>query len=385
MQRAFRVVGARGMFLLATTTVAISGVHAATAVRGSFGTLADGTAVESVELTTAKGVKARVITYGATLQTLEAPDRNGVLDSITLGYDTIAGYEQTPKFFGATIGRVANRIGSGHFELDGKSYQLALNDGKNSLHGGARGFDKRLWSIAAVTAGHDSASVTLARVSPDGEEGYPGNLAVRVTYELSEAGELSIHYRATTDRTTVVSLTNHSVFNLAGARSGRGALDSILQIEADGYTPVDAGLIPTGAIQPVAGTPFDFRKPMPLGARLRDGRDPQVLLARGIDHNFAIRGGVTAKPKLVLTIVDAKSGRGMRILSTEPGLQVATSNRLDGTVQGRGGQVMRQGDGVALEAQHFPNAPNVSAFASVRLEPGAIYEQLTIHQLFLVP
>jgi aldose 1-epimerase len=365
--------------------ICVTCAQAATAVRASFGKMPDGTAIEAVELANGHGVKARIITYGATLQSLDAPDRNGKVDTITLGYDTLAGYLDTPQYFGATVGRYANRIAAGRFVLDGRTHQLALNNGKNALHGGKAGFDKRIWSIAQVESGAQIATASFTRVSEDGEEGYPGKLTVRVSYALSETDALTISYRATTDKPTVVNLTNHALFNLAGTASARSAMDASLQIEADGYTPVDATLIPTGEIKPVAGSPFDFRKPMPLSARLRDARDPQILLGRGIDHNFVLRGGVTAKPKLAATLVDAASGRGMRILTTEPGVQVYTGNFLDGTVPGHGGQLMRQGDGIALEAQRFPDTPNKPAFPSARLEPGATYEQVTMHQLFIAP
>jgi aldose 1-epimerase len=351
--------------------------------RTTFGMLANGTAVAAVELTNSKGIKARVIAYGATLQSLEAPDRKGRLDTITLGYDTITDYEQQPPILGATVGRYANRIAGGRFALDGHSYQLALNNGNNSLHGGTIGFDKHLWSIVAVTSGPQAVSVSLQRISLDGEEGYPGNLNVRVTYTLTEANELIVSYLATTDKPTIVNLTNHALFNLAGVASGRSAMDSTLQIEADAYTPVDATLIPTGEIKPVAGSALDFRKAVTIATRMRDARDTQILFGRGIDHNFVLRGGVVAKPRLACTLVDRVSGRGMRVLTTEPGLQVYTGNFLDGTVQGHSGQLMRQGDGIALETQKFPDSPNRPTFPSARLEPGQSYQQVTVHQLFI--
>jgi aldose 1-epimerase len=240
-----------------------------------------------------------------------------------------------------------------------------------------------LWSIVAVTSGPQAVSVSLQRISLDGEEGYPGNLNVRVTYTLTEADELIVSYLATTDKPTIVNLTNHALFNLAGVASGRSAMDSTLQIEADAYTPVDATLIPTGEIKPVAGSALDFRKAVTIATRMRDARDTQILLGRGIDHNFVLRGGVVAKPRLACTLVDRASGRGMRILTTEPGLQVYTGNFLDGTVQGHGGQLMRQGDGIALETQKFPDTPNRPTFPSARLEPGQSYQQVTVHQLFI--
>jgi aldose 1-epimerase len=357
---------------------------AATATRLPFGALADGTVVEAVELANHAGIRARIITYGATLQTLEMPDRHGRVDAITLGYDAIGDYEQHPQFLGATIGRYANRIAGGRFSLDGQAYQLALNNAPNSLHGGSVGFDKRLWSIDTVLAGASAASVTLSRVSPDGEEGYPGHLRVSVTYSLAENNELTMSYLASCDRPTVINLTNHALFNLAGTSSGRGALDSTLQIAADTYTPIDATLIPTGPLVSVAGSAFDFRDPVVLGSRVRDARDPQLRLGRGIDHNFVIRGGIQATPRLAATLIDRVSGRAMKLLTTEPGLQVYSGNFLDGTLAGHGGQLMRQGDGLALEAQHFPDSPNQPNYPSVRLDPGQTYRQVTVLRFFTV-
>lgn len=381
-----RFRGRTRLAMLATLVLAAASpaLLAAAATRAPFGTLTDGTAVEAVELTNHAGVKARVITYGATLQSLETPDRHGKGDVITLGYDAIGDYERHPQYLGATIGRYANRIAGGRFVLDDHAYQLALNNGPNSLHGGSVGFGQRLWTIDAVRAEGGVASVTLSRVSPDGEEGYPGNLTVRVTYSLAENNELTMSYLATTDRPTVINLTNHALFNLAGASSGRGALESTLQIEADAYTPIDATLIPTGPLTPVAGSDFDFRSPVILGSRVRDARDAQVSFGRGIDHNFAIRGGTQATPRLAATLIDQVSGRGMKLLTTEPGLQVYSGNFLDGTLQGHGGQLMRQGDGLALEAQHFPDSPNQPRYPSVRLDPGQTYHQVTVLRLFAV-
>jgi len=354
-----------------------------TAERGPFGVLADGSIVESVELRNSQGVRARVIAYGATLQSLQVPDRHGRLDAITLGHDTIAPYERQRQFLGATVGRYANRIAAARFVLDGRSYQLAKNDGAQSLHGGSVGFDQRLWSIAQVQADHHSASVTLCLHSADGDQGYPGNMTVRVTYALSEANDLSISYLATTDKTTIVNLTHHSYFNLAGLLSGRSALDSTLQVESDAFTPIDAQLLPIGEIRAVAGTALDFRQPAILAARARDVSDSQVLLARGIDHNFVIRGAATRTPRLSATLHDPQSGRELRVLSTEPGLQIYTANHMDGTIPGHSGQPMRQGDGIALEAQKYPDTPNQPHFPSARLDPGQNYEQLTVYSLRL--
>ena len=378
----FRGGTGRALLTLLACALGAPSLPAATATRAPFGTLSDGTVIEAVELTNRAGVRARVITYGATLQSLAAPDRHGKVDTITLGYDAISDYEGHPQYLGATIGRYANRIAGGRFALDGHTYQLALNNGPNSLHGGSAGFDKRLWAIDAAQAAGGVASVTLSRVSPDGEEGYPGNLTVRVTYSLADNNELTMSYLASTDRPTVINLTNHALFNLAGTASGRGALDSTLQVEADAYTPIDATLIPTGALAPVAGSDFDFRSPVVLASRVRDARDPQIQLGRGFDHNFAIRGGLQATPRLAATLVDQASGRGMTLLTTEPGLQVYSGNFLDGTLAGHDGQLMRQGDGLALEAQHYPDSPNQPSYPSVRLNPGQTYRQVTVLRFF---
>jgi aldose 1-epimerase len=367
--------------LSAMLTVTMNSTRAATATRVPFGALSDGTAVEAIELRNSHGVRARVITYGATLQALAFPDRHGHTDIVTLGYDTITGYEQQPQYLGVTVGRYANRIAGARFTLDGHSYQLAKNNGANSLHGGNRGFDKRLWSVARVQSANDAASVTLSLVSADGDEGFPGTLTASITYELSETNALMLRYQATTDKPTIVNLTHHSLFNLGGVTSGRSALESELQLEADSFTPVNAQLIPTGVISQVAGSALDFRKPVRLTARVRDALDPQILLGRGIDHNFVIRGDSGHSPRLAATLRDPDSGRSLRVLTTEPGLQVYTANFLDGTVPGHGGQLMRQGDGVAFEAQKYPDTPNQLHFPSARLDPGQRYEQVTVYQL----
>jgi aldose 1-epimerase len=306
------------------------------------------------------------------LQALIAPDRQGYKADIALGYDDLAGYVEHPNYFGATIGRYANRIGGARFALDGKAYALALNDKPNSLHGGTQGFDKRVWRIESVQAAA-TASVTLTLTSAAGDQGYPGTLQVKERCSLDEAGALSIDYSATTDAPTVINLTNHSIFNLAGEGSPHGVLDQRLTVPASHYTPVDAVLIPTGALQPVAGTVFDFTHGRILGMDIRDGRDPQIVAGRGYDHNFALDAGLTTEPKLAARLEDPKSGRVLEVWSTEPGLQVYTGNFLDGTRVGKHGHLYRMGDGIALEPQKFPNAPNEPKFASTRLDPGATY------------
>jgi aldose 1-epimerase len=353
-----------------------SAAQAAEARREPFGTLSDGVAVESVVLSNGKGVTARIITVGAALQSLVTPDRQGRGDEITLGYDTAAEYLAKPNYFGASVGRYANRIKAGRFALDGRTSALPTNDGPNHLHGGPAGFDKKVWRIAKVASG-DEASVTLTYRSPDGEAGYPGTLDATVTYSLNERNELKIAYGATTDQPTVVNLTNHSFFNLAGERAATDILDQRLTLKAARYTPVDPTLIPTGELRPVAGGPFDFRTPTAIGARVRDGRDLQMRLGRGYDHNFVVDGAPGALRSAAL-LEDPISGRRMELLVTAPGLQVYSGNFLDGTTVGRGGRVYRQSDGLCLEPQVFPDSPNQPTFPSARLNPGETYANVMV-------
>ncbi len=356
---------------------AVGEADAATAKREAAGTLADGTAVEAVTLTAANGVSARILTYGATLQSLSGPDRNGKVADVLLGYDDARDYAEHPNFFGVTVGRYANRIAGGKFTLDGKAYQLPLNDKVNSLHGGTQGFDKRPWRIVAVKDG----SVTLALTSADGDQGYPGKLDVTVTYAMADDGALTITFGAKTDKPTIVNMTNHAIFNLAGEGSPLGALTHRLTIPAKAITPVDANLIPTGALQPVAGTVFDFRNGRLLGDGVRDGRDPQIVMGHGYDHNFALDKGLTATPGLAARLEDPASGRVLEVSSTEPGVQMYTGNFLDGTYVGKNRHVYRMGDGVALEPQKFPDAPNKPNFATARVDPGKPYRHVMIYKL----
>jgi aldose 1-epimerase len=350
---------------------------AATARRDSAGTLADGTAVEAVTLSAANGVSARVLTYGATLQAFSGPDRNGKVADVLLGYDDAKDYAEHPNYFGVTVGRFANRIGGGKFTLDGKSYQLPLNDKVNSLHGGKVGFDKQPWRIVTIKDG----SVTMALTSPDGDQGYPGKLDVTITYTLSDDGALTIAFGAKTDKPTVVNMTNHAIFNLAGEGSPMGALGHRLTIPAKAITPVDANLVPTGELRPVAGTVFDFRNGRILADGVRDGRDPQIVMGHGYDHNFALDKGVTATPGLAARLEDPASGRVLEVSSTEPGVQMYTGNFLDGSYIGKSRHVYRMGDGVALEPQKFPDAPNHPNFASARVDPGKPYRHVMIYKL----
>jgi aldose 1-epimerase len=376
-----RFLSTRGLAIAATALLLPSvAVWAASAQRTPFGSLPDGTAIEAVTLSNSHGVSARIITYGATLQALVAPDRQGHAADVALGYDDLAGYVEHPNYFGATIGRYANRIAGARFTLDGRAYALALNDKSNSLHGGTQGFDKRVWRIESVQS-DASASVTLALTSAAGDQGYPGTLQVKERYSLDEAGALTLDYSATTDAPTVVNLTNHSIFNLAGEGSQHGVLDQRLTVPASAYTPVDAMLIPTGTLQPVAGTVFDFTHARVIGQDIRDGRDAQIVAGRGYDHNFALDAGLTAEPKLAARLEDPQSGRVLEVWSTEPGLQVYTGNFLDGTRVGKHGHLYRMGDGIALEPQKFPNAPNEPKFTSARLDPGSTYHHRMIFRV----
>jgi aldose 1-epimerase len=299
------------------------------------------------------------------------PDRDGVLANVVLSLPDLHAYEVSSSYFGALIGRYANRIGGARFVLDGREYHLAANDGRASLHGGHRGFGQRIWQVVAR-----ESEAELSYVSHDGEEGYPGNLAVTVAYRLAEPGALRIDYRATADEATVVNLTNHSYFNLAGEGAGSIA-GHVLTIEADHYTPVDTGLIPTGEIAPVAGTPLDFRRPTPIGARLRTGF-AQILRARGYDHNFVLNGARGDVPLRAALVAEPYGGRTLEVLTTEPGLQFYSGNFLNGTELGRSRRSYRQGDGLALETQHFPDSPNQQHFPTTTLRPGETFRSSTI-------
>nr|WP_033923526.1 aldose epimerase family protein [Sphingomonas sp. 37zxx] len=353
---------------------------AATATREAAGTLQDGSVVEAITLKNAAGVSARVLTYGATLQSLLVPDREGKVADVVLGYDDVAAYVDRPNFFGVTVGRYANRIAGGKFALDGKTYQLPLNDKVNSLHGGDKGFDKILWKVVSVTNG-PTATLVLAHRSPDGDSGYPGQLDVTVTYTLDESGNLGIVFEAKTDKPTIVNMTNHAMFNMAGEGAPMGATDQLLTIPARAYTPVNAALIPTGELRPVAGTVFDFRRPRMVAEGIREGQDEQIRIAQGYDHNFALDKGLTAKPELAARLEDPASGRVLEVLSTEPGVQFYTGNFLDATFVGKRGHLYRMGDGIALEPQKFPDAPNQPNFVSARVDPGKPYRHAMIYRV----
>ncbi len=353
---------------------------AAEASRAPAGTLADGTAIETISLTNKQGVTAKILTYGATLQSLSGPDKDGKIADVLLGYDDLAGYVDFPNYFGVTVGRYANRIAGGKFSLDGKAYSLPLNDKVNSLHGGGKGFDKQAWKVVSLKSG-PTARLVLSHVSPDGDSGYPGKLDVTVTYTLDEQGNLGIAFDAKTDKPTIVNMTNHAIFNLAGEGSPDGALGHMLTIPAKAFTPVDANLIPTGQLQPVENSVFDFRTPRRVADGIRDGRDPQIVAGRGYDHNFALDKGLTKAPQLAARLEDPASGRVLEVLTTEPGVQFYSGNFLDGTLIGKQGHVYRMGDGIALEPQKFPDSPNQSSFVSARVDPGKPYHHAMVYRL----
>lgn len=366
MEKRIIALGAVTLALLASPAVA------ATAKRGSFGKLSDGRVVGSVTLSNAKGVSATIIAYGATLQSVILPDRAGKRADVALGYARIDDYLSKPQYFGGTVGRFANRIAAGRYRLDGKDYQAPVNNGVNSLHGGTVGFDKVLWEIVSVASG-PSASVTLRYVSPDGDQGYPGTMTVDATYTLDEANQLSIEYKATTDKATIVNISNHAYWNLSGEGSPNGAMGTLVMIPAESYLPTDSGAIPTGEFRAVKGTVFDFRTPRAIGDRVRFAEDQQIVWGRGYDHNWVIGRSVTRDQHLMARAYDPASGRGFELWSNQPGLQFYSGNFLDGTSFGKARQIYREGDAFVMEPQIFPDTPNQPKFGSARLGPGETY------------
>jgi aldose 1-epimerase len=344
--------------------------------REPFGSTADGHAVERFTLVSDSGVTITVLSYGGVIQSIFAPDRTGALADVTLGYDTLPEYEKDKSYLGALVGRYANRIRAGRFKLDGREYTLAQNAGGNSLHGGVRGFNKAVWAVEPFEDG-DDVGLVLQHVSPDGDEGYPGTLRVRVTYRLTPSGELVIDFSATTDAATPVNLTQHAYFNLAGSGSG-DILGHELELNASRFTPVDSTLIPTGELRSVRGTPLDFSTPERVGARI-GADDEQLRLAGGYDHTFVIDRAGVAELTLAARLTDPVSGRGVDIHTAEPGIQFYTGNFLDGTVMGKGGVPHRYRSGLALETQHFPNSPNEPDFPSTILRPGAEHRSRTVY------
>ncbi|RIA37443.1 aldose 1-epimerase [Hephaestia caeni] len=354
--------------------------QASDATQSTFGTLPDGRAVPAVTLSNANGVSATVIAYGATLQSVILPDKDGNKADVALGYDNLQQYLDKPQYFGGTVGRFANRIAKGQFTLDGKAYQVPVNDGPNSLHGGKQGFDKVLWTVTKVSSG-PTAAVTLRYVSPDGDQGYPGKMTVDATYSLDEKNNLTIDYRATTTAPTLANITNHAYWNLGGEGSAGGAMGHMVTIPAETYLPTDATAIPTGEFKPVAGTVFDFRTPHAVGERVRDASDQQIVFGRGYDHNWVIGRKVTKDEHLMAKVSDPVSGRGFELWSNQPGLQFYSGNFLDGTSHGKSNRIYREGDAIVMEPQIFPDTPNQSAFGSARLAPGQTYHNVMTYRL----
>lgn len=338
----------------------------------------DGEQVSLFTLTNANGMEIKITNYGGIITSVVVPDRDGNMENVTLGFTTLDEYVEGHPYFGNITGRYANRIARGTFDIDDENFYLALNNGPNTLHGGEVGFDKVVWAAEEVS-GEGEVGVKLSRVSPDMEEGYPGNLAVEVTYTLTDNDEIRIDYHATTDEPTHVNLTNHAYWNLAGDGSGITD-DHELTLMASNYTPVDANLIPTGEIAPVAGTPLDFTTPHPIGERVRDDFE-QLLIGRGYDHNFVLDRPSPDDTTLIVAarVVEPSSGRTLEISTTEPGIQFYSGNFLDATEVGAAGKMYRQGDGFALETQHYPDSPNQPNFPSTLLEPDEEFNSTTIY------
>ena len=349
----------------------------------SWGQTPEGENIELLTLINTRGLKARIMSYGATLVSLEVPDRDGNMGDIVLGHDSLAGYlnADTNPYFGSIVGRYGNRIGKGKFALEGVEYTLATNNNENHLHGGEKGFDKVVWEVDPEGASSKTgAQVSFIYVSKDGEEGYPGTLTCKVTYTLTNEDELKISYEAQTDKTTVVNLTHHSYFNLTGAK--RDILDHELMLNADRFTPVDEGLIPTGELTAVKDTPMDFTTPTKIGARINEDYE-QLKFGGGYDHNWVLNKAEEGELTLAAQVYESTTGRMMEIHTTEPGIQFYSGNFLDGTIIGKGGKVYNHRFGFCLETQHFPDSPNKPEFPSTTLKPGEKYICHTVHKFYI--
>ena len=339
----------------------------------AFGKTADGRTVDLFTLTNNRGMRVAITNYGGIVVSIVVPDRNGQPADVVLGFDGFDGYLAKEPYFGALIGRYGNRIGNARFKLDGVEYKLAANNGPNSLHGGLQGFDKRVWTAREIPG--ERPALELTYLSKDGEEGYPGNLSAKVVYSLTDDNALRIDYTATTDKDTVLNLTNHSYFNLAGQGNG-DVLKHHIMINADRFTPIDRTLIPTGELRKVENTPFDFRKQAVIGARI-DADDEQIKFGNGYDHNFVLNRSGTGL-SLAARVVDPESGRKLEVLTTQPGVQFYTGNFLDGSIRGKGGKAYGRRSAFCLETQHFPDSPNKPGFPSTVLKPGETYRESTV-------
>jgi aldose 1-epimerase len=371
----FAAFGLATIFLLSCASTNKESAPSMSAKSRPFGNAKSGEAVELYTLANSKGMEATIMTYGGIVTSLRVPDRAGKFDDVVLGFDTLDGYLGDPPapYFGALIGRYGNRIAKGRFTLNGVEYKLAQNNGVNALHGGIRGFDKAVWKAKSP----NPQTLELTYLSKDGEEGYPGSLTSTVIYTVTDNNELKLDYSATTDKDTILNLTNHSYFNLAGQGEG-DILQHLVMLKADKFTPVDATLIPTGELRSVEGTPFDFRQPKAIGERI-DASNEQTKLGGGYDHNFVLNVSGAA-PELAVRVTEPKSGRVMEVLTTQPGVQFYTGNFLDGRLHGKGGKVYQRRYGFCLETQHFPDSPNKPDFPSVVLKPGAQYRTTTIYR-----
>jgi len=370
-----------GLFAVLVAVIAALSGGKTTAVAKSmekiaFGKTPDGGSADLYVLKNQGGVEVSITNFGGIVVTIKAPDRQGKPGDVVLGSDSLDGYVKHTAYFGAAIGRYGNRIAHGKFSLDGVTYTLAQNNGENSLHGGTKGFNKVLWEARDIST-KEQPALELKYTSKDGEEGYPGNLSVTVTYTLTNQNELKIDYTATTDKKTVVNLTNHSYFNLA--EPGGDILKHVLMLNADEFTPVDAGLIPTGELREVQGTPFDFRQPTAIGARIAQD-DEQLKLGKGYDHNFVLRNKKPGSLVLAARVAEPTTGRALEVWTTEPGVQFYSGNFLDGTIHGKGGQVYQRRSGFCLETQHFPDSPNHPNFPTTVLKPGERYHTTTIYK-----
>ncbi|MFA5262761.1 MAG: aldose epimerase family protein [Opitutaceae bacterium] len=360
---------------MSIATSNLSAAPAGSITQKPFGTTRDGVAADLFTLRNANGIEARITNYGGIVTHLFAPDRNGKMGDVVLGYDNLAGYEKATPYFGALIGRYGNRIANGRFTLDGKTYTLAVNNGANSLHGGLKGFDKVVWTARPIPG--DEPALELSYLSKDGEEGYPGNLKVIAVYRLTKDNALKLDFTATTDKPTVVNLTHHSYFNLACKGD---ILSHEVMINADAFTPVDSGLIPTGELRPVKGTPFDFTESTVVGARI-DGTDEQLKLGGGYDHNWVLKKDRAGECSFAARAYEPTSGRVLEVETTEPAVQFYCGNFLDGTITGKYSQVYQRRNGLCFEPQHSPDSPNQPKFPSVILRPGQVFKTTMIYRL----